>query len=100
MAKRRHVCVAVASGTVSFLYDGNQPENPPPNCATTNYLTLSTPDRDCNGGNGNGICSHGAGVIASAGFNFDAQGKVASTVTFTVTEQPDIVVEAETGYVH
>lgn len=101
VAKRRYVCVSVSSGTVSFLYDSNEPENATRNCVATNYVTLPGRDRDCSGGNGNQICSKtGAAIGGGGAFNIDAQGKVASAVTFTVTGQPDIVIEAETGYVH
>ncbi len=104
VAKRRYVQVTVAGGSVSFLYDGNAPENATRSFAATNYLTLPVADKDCGAGNGNVVCSHGTGVIGlvSGGspFTFDAQGAVSATAILSVVGQNDITVEAQTGYVH
>ena len=104
VAKRRWVQVTVAGGSVSFLYDGNTPENAVRSFAAANYLTLPVADKDCGGGNGNAVCSHGTGVIGlvSGGpsFTFDAQGGAPAAAILSVAGQNNITVEAQTGYVH
>lgn len=103
VAKRRFVQVTVVGGSVSFLYDGNTPENAVRNFAAANTLALPVADRDC-GGVGNAVCSHGSGVVGlvSGGspFTFDAQGAASATVVLSVAGQNNITVEAQTGYVH
>lgn len=104
VAKRRFVQVTVGGGSVSFLYDGNKPENAARDFAAANTLALPVTDRDCGAGIGNAVCSHRSGVIGlvSGGspFTFDAQGAASATVVLSVAGQSNITVEAQTGYVH
>ena len=101
VAERRYVCVAVATGVVSFKFDPNVPESVgTPNCS--NALSLPTPDRNCAGPNQ--IClPSGVSLTAPASgtnFTFDARGASSAAAAFSSTGQPNIIVENETGYVH
>lgn len=99
VASRRYVCVVAATNVVTFTIAADVPENTS-TCA--NPLSLPSPDSSC-GGTPNTICAP-SGVTLTASpvsFKFDAKGASLARVTFDSTGQPSqIVVEAETGYVH
>lgn len=103
VAQRRNVCVTIAGGTVTFTLDTRTPETTGVifcDGTSSANLALPAPDRDCGGG-GNVICSRTNATIAGGGtFLFDAQGAALATVIFTVTGQPNVTVEAQTGYAH
>jgi MSHA pilin protein MshC len=96
VAKRRQVCVTVATGTgavVSFTVVAAVPEAGAAACPTANNLPLP-------GSSVNSIGTPaGVNLIAGNSFFFDALGRASAGVTFSSTGQPDIVVEQETGYV-
>lgn len=105
VARRRYVCVSVAANAVSFTLDPNVPESTATRfggtCPFTQALALPAPDSSC-GGAVNKICAPSGVTLAAtaASFQFDALGGASAGVTFTSTGEPDIKVEAETGYVH
>lgn len=97
VAKRRQVCVAVATGAgavVSFTVIAAAPEAGVAACPADDPLPLP-------GSSVNSI-STPAGVSLTAGssFSFDALGRASTAVTLSSTGQPDITVAQETGYVH
>lgn len=95
VAKRRQVCVTVATGTgavVSFTVVAAAPEAGAAACPGT---ALPLPGRSAN------TIDTPAGVSLTAGntFSFDALGRASAGVTFSSTGQPNIIVVQETGYV-
>ena len=103
VASRRYVCATVTNGTggkVSFKLELAVPESTTGVCGTD--LNLPSPDRTSGCGT-NQICAGSLALSAdSASFKFDPMGRLiaGAAVRFTTTGQSDIVVEAETGYVH
>jgi len=100
VAKRRQVCVDVAglgdmgAGAVSFTIVSATPETGVAACPAATNLNLA-------GGSANAITTpSGVSLTAAAVIYFDALGRPSATSSFSSTGQPDIVVEAETGYVH
>lgn len=95
VAKRRQVCVTVATGTgavVSFTVIAAAPEAGVAGCPGaplplpgSSVNSVSTPN--------------GVELTAGTSFSFDALGRASAGVTFSTTGQPDIVVAQETGYV-
>jgi MSHA pilin protein MshC len=94
VAQRRNVCVAMTPGTISLTIANTGGSSSP--CAANVVLPTG----------GNSISSPSASGITlaynAAGFNFDALGRnTGPTITITVSgASNNIVVEAETGYVH
>lgn len=105
VAQRRYVCVSIGGGSLTLTVDPNVPESTASpfggTCPFGTVLNLPAPDKDC-GGALNQVCSRTGATLASGtpSFQFDAQGRVSTTVAVTVTGQPSITVEGETGYVH
>lgn len=103
VAQRRHVCVRISAGELGLFVNTAPPESVAPvfgaDCNYATPLNLPAPDRDC--GAGNLVCSRAGATLGGGGnFVFDAQGRaLTNTLTFTVTGQPDVTVEGETGYV-
>ena len=99
IAQHRNVCVTISSNAVSLMIasvsgaasacDTNlvSPAGQPSNCPSATYK----------------ICTPSAAIslAPAASFNFDALGSTPAQQTFTVSgANNNIVVEAETGYVH
>lgn len=107
VASRRYVCLNVTNGingNVNLRLERASPENTTGNCTDTNGVDLNPPSPDkTTACASNQICS-GATLLlksSSTSFRFDPLGRLnpVSNVTFSTTGQPDIVIEAETGYV-
>ncbi|OIP16406.1 MAG: hypothetical protein AUK51_10640 [Comamonadaceae bacterium CG2_30_59_20] len=98
VAQRRTVCVAFASGSVTLTMAANPATV---DCATAATLT---------GPNGSPTVTARSGVSFSgtpSNFNFnglgqpmDASGAPVATQTIQITGAADVIVEAQTGYVH
>lgn len=103
VAQRRPVCVEINGDTVSLSINPAAPENVAlvfgAACHYGTALNLPAPDRDC--GDAHSVCSRAGATIGGGGsFVFDAQGRaLTNTLTFTVTGQPDVIVEGDSGYV-
>jgi MSHA pilin protein MshC len=102
IARRRHVCVSVASNSLSLTISPAAPEvagalgNAA--CPLGNALPLPAPDASCAAANQ--TCLQATSVTsAPASFLFDPLGGTPSTVTLTVSGFDPITVEAETGHV-
>lgn len=111
VASRRYVCLSVTNGIggrVSLRLEKTVPESTAGNCTDiandTKFSNLNPPAPDkTTGCASNEICAGSLSLSAtSTSFRFDPLGRLSpvSNVTFTTTGQPDIVIEAETGYVH
>lgn len=104
VAQRRPVCIEINGGNVSLSINPTAPENVAlvfgDACHYDTTLNLPVADRDC--GNAHSVCSRAGATIGGGGsFVFDAQGRaLTNTLTFTVTGQPDVTVEGDSGYVH
>jgi len=107
VASRRYVCLSVTNGingNVSLRLERAIPENTTGGCAGAAGVDLNPPSPDqTTGCASNQICSGATLSLksSSASFRFDPLGRLnpVSNVTFSTTGQPDIVIEAETGYV-
>lgn len=105
VASRRYVCLTVANGaggTVSLMFENATPENTAGNCTVGTNLNPPVSDKTT-GCASNQICAGSLSLSAtSTSFRFDALGRLnpVTNVTFSSTGQPDIVIEAGTGYVH
>ncbi|WP_145842216.1 prepilin-type N-terminal cleavage/methylation domain-containing protein [Denitratisoma sp. DHT3] len=119
VAQRRYVCVTLSPATsctnanfLEFGIDTRAPETAGASfCDSSSALDLPSPDiRDCGGGGGsNRICCRTSASItsASSGLCFDPQGRglnatcgAPTSTVITVTGQPAITIEGESGYVH
>jgi MSHA pilin protein MshC len=102
IARRRHVCVSVASNNLSLTISPTGPEVTGAlgngACPLGNPLPLPGPDASC--GTANQTCLQATSIAsAPASFVFDPLGGTPSTVTLTVSGFSPITVEAETGHV-
>jgi MSHA pilin protein MshC len=107
IAKRRYVCVQVASSGLTLSADGNPPESTAANLTDpcsfpaapfTAALPLPQPDSRCAAANL--LCLSNTSLASSASsFTFDPQGR-AVAVSIVVSGYPAITVEAETGLVY
>lgn len=98
VAERRNVRVTLAGNNLTLTIDNVGPET---GGAGTfpRALALPTPDRRC-GGPVNQLCSPpGVALGGPATLDFSPLGRPSAAATYTVTDQPDILVEAETGHV-
>ena len=107
VASRRYVCLDVTGGVggrVSLRLENAAPESTLGNCALTagSDLTLPAPDKTT-GCASNEICAETTLSLSSTStsFRFDPLGRLSplTNVTFTTTNQPNIVIDAETGNV-
>jgi MSHA pilin protein MshC len=103
VAKRRYVCVQAAASGLTLTVDGNAPESTSPpfsgSCPFATSLPLPQPDSRCAATNV--LCLRNTSLASSAAsFQFDAQGRAASSVTLTVSGYPAVTIEAETGLVY
>lgn len=109
VASRRYVCVTVAANGLTLSFDPALPENNVNPVACNTPLNLPVPQPNCPA---NQQCAP-AGVVlavvapALANFSFDPLGRpvgankvaLAAATTITVTNQPNIVVHADSGWV-
>lgn len=106
VASRRYVCVAAAANGVTLNMDVRLPEDPAANavvCGTA--LNLPVPQQNCAA---NRVCAP-AGVVlgGAAGVIFDPLGRpvdankvvLGAATTITVSNQPNIVIQADSGWV-
>ena len=100
VAQRRFVCVVIGGGSMTLTIDPAVPELGGGACAFGTALNLPAPDKAC-AGVANAVCTRAGAALASAtpSFQFDALGRASVTATITVTGQPDINIDGETGYV-
>ncbi|CAN1526912.1 FimT Tfp pilus assembly protein FimT [Methylophilaceae bacterium] len=105
VASRRYVCLTVTNGTagkVSLRFENSVPESTAGNCTAGNNLNPPAPDKTT-GCASNEICAGATLSLSSTStsFRFDPLGRLSplTDVTFTTTNQPDIVIQAETGNV-
>lgn len=97
VAERRHVRVTLGGNSLTLTIDNVGPEA----AGAGTYpraLALPTPDSHC-GGAANQLCSPGVALGGPATLDFSPLGRPSAGATYTVTGQPDITVEAETGHV-
>lgn len=106
VAQRRNVQVTRAGNNLTLLIANDSPEGANAlNFAGANGrpLPLPTPDRHCTGGEINQLCAPVNATYALGGpgaLVFSPLGRPNAAAVYTVTNQPDITVEAETGHVH
>ena len=105
VASRRYVCLTVTNGTagkVSLRFENVAPESTAGNCTAGTNLTPPAPDKTT-GCASNEICAETTLSLSSTSlsFRFDPLGRLSplTNVTFTTTNQSNIVIEAETGNV-
>ena len=105
VASRRYVCLTVTNGTggkVSLRFENAAPESTAGNCTAGTNLTPPAPDKTT-GCASNEICAGTTLSLSSTStsFRFDPLGRLSplTNVTFSTTNQPDIVIQAETGNV-
>lgn len=98
IASRRHVCVAIDGTGVTLTLDPRVPENLTGAVDCTSNLSVPG---GCSGA-ANKVCTP-SGVALSAvpgSFAYDPLGRSTAAATVTVSGQPAITVEQETGYVY
>ncbi len=107
IAARRYVCVDVAASEAVFTMLPTEPENVGATISCTKSIALPKGRSSCTGNPSHKICPP-SGVTSGAGsWIFDPLGRpvnaaktaLTAAVSISVTNQPDIVIEAETGYV-
>ena len=109
VASRRYVCVAVAANGVTLTLDPTLPETNAAAVACSAALNLPVPQPNCPA---NQLCAPAGVALAVvapglANFSFDPLGRsvaankavLAAATTITVTNQPNIVVHADSGWV-
>ena len=98
IAERRNVRVTLAGNNLTLTIDNVGPEA----AGASTFprpLALPTPDRRC-GGAVHQLCAPaGIALGGPATLDFSPLGRPSAAATYTVTGQPDILVEAETGHV-
>jgi MSHA pilin protein MshC len=104
IAERRNVRVTLAGNNLTLTIANDIPEG----ANALNFdiaggnarpLALPTPDRRC-GGPVNQLCAPaGIALGGPATLDFSPLGRPSAAASYTVTDQPNILVEAETGHV-
>ena len=103
VASRRYVCVAVAANGVTLNLDPTLPENNsvPVNCNAA--LNLPVPQEGCPA---NQLCAPAGVALNVVALVFDPLGRpvgvgkaLVGPTTLTVSNQPNIVVQADSGWV-
>ncbi|MFZ5567531.1 MAG: pilus assembly FimT family protein [Pseudomonadota bacterium] len=98
IAERRHVRVTLAGNNLTLTIDNVGPEAAGAG-TFPRQLALPTPDRRC-GGPINQLCAPpGLTLGGPAALDFSPLGRPSAAASYTVTGQPNILVEAETGHV-
>lgn len=104
IAERRHVRVSLAGNNLTLIIANDIPEGINAlnfNIAGGNArpLALPVPDRRC-GGAVHQLCAPAGITLAGpATLDFSPLGRASAAATYTMTDQPDINVVAETGHV-
>lgn len=98
VAQRRNVRVTLNGNSLTLTIANDNPEGS--NAATYDRaLPLPSPDRRC-GGTNNQLCAPaGVTIGGPATLDFSPLGRPGAAAAYTVTGEPNIVVEAETGHV-
>ena len=103
VGSRRYVCVAVAAGGVTLSLDPTLPEANAAVIACNMPLNLPVPQQGCPA---NQVCAPAGVVLAVAAVNFDPLGRpvnankaLLGNTVISVTGQPNIVVQADSGWV-
>ena len=105
VASRRYVCVTVAANGVTLTLDPTLPETNTAAVACNFALNLPVPQQGCAA---NAVCAPAGVVLGGAvTFYFDPLGRpvnvnktvLAAATTISVTGQPNIVVQADSGWV-
>lgn len=109
VASRHLVCATVtagtgSSGTIALTMDTRAPESVTM-VSCTSPIALPAPGRGCAATNQ--VCAPSGVALAGSSVIFDALGRSvdssknvqASAVTLSVSNQPDVTVQPETGYV-
>ena len=105
VASRRYVCVTVAANGVALSLDPNLPDNNANAVNCTQAVNLPVAQQGCAA---NAVCAPTGVVLGgAAGVVFDPLGRpvnanriaLAGATTFTVTDESNIVVQAESGWV-
>ncbi|MEZ7912410.1 MAG: prepilin-type N-terminal cleavage/methylation domain-containing protein [Propionivibrio sp.] len=104
VASRRYVCAAVAAGGVTLSMDVREPDGLVDAVNCTAAVNLPVPQQGCPA---NQVCARPGVVLGGAvGVIFDPLGRpvngdrsLAGAATITVTGQPNIVVQADSGWV-
>jgi MSHA pilin protein MshC len=98
IAERRNVRVTLAGNNLALTIDNVGPETAGAG-TFPRQLPLSTPDGRC-GGAVHQLCAPpGIALGGPATLDFSPLGRASAAATYTVTDQPDINVVAETGHV-
>lgn len=98
IAERRNVRVTLAGNNLALTIDNVGPENAGAG-TFPRQLPLPTPDGRC-GGAVHQLCAPpGIALGGPATLDFSPLGRASAAATYTVTDQPDINVVAETGHV-
>lgn len=98
VAERRNVRVSLAGNNLTLTIDNVGPEDGGAG-SFPRQLALPTPDRRC-GGAAHQLCAPpGITLGGPATLDFSPLGRASTAATYTVTDQPDINVVAETGHV-
>ena len=105
VASRRYVCVTVAANGVTLSLDPTLPETNTAAVACDPALNLPVAQQGCAA---NAVCAPtGVALGGAVTFSFDPLGRpvnvnktvLAATTTISVTGQPNIVVQPESGWV-
>lgn len=99
IAERRNVRVTLAGNSLTLTIDNVGPEAAGAG-SFPRQLALPVPDRRC-GGPINQLCAPPNVTLTSptTTLDFSPLGRPSTAATYSVTGQPDILVEAETGHV-
>lgn len=108
IAARRFICVDVAASGATFTMLPTEPEAVGASVSCTQPLDLPKVRASCSGNPANRICPPSGVSSGTASWVFDPLGRpmnssrvaLTSALSLSVTNQPAITVEAETGYVH
>ncbi|MCZ8251090.1 MAG: type II secretion system protein [Hylemonella sp.] len=98
IAERRHVRVTLAGNNLTLTIDNVGPETAGAG-TFPRQLALPTPDRRCGGAIHQLCAPPDIALGGPATLDFSPLGRASAAATYTVTGQPDILVEAETGHV-
>lgn len=104
VASRRYVCVTLSAGGVALTIDGREPDGLVDAVNCTLAVNLPVPQQGCAA---NAVCARpGVMLGGPAAVIFDPLGRPvngdrspAGAATITVTGQPNIVVQADSGWV-
>lgn len=98
IAERRNVRVTLAGNNLTLTIDNVGPETAGAG-TFPRQLPLPTPDGHC-GGSVHQLCAPpGIALGGPATLDFSPLGRASAAATYTMTDQPDINVVAETGHV-